>query len=100
MDTENHNLRKEFEEYREKMENKKTVEDARTMLQNMKFDKQLAEFIEKYYENPAFHDSFTDVDMIKEQWQTRNTRELISGLLSFTLHTSFSKKPVAKKDGS
>lgn len=100
MDNENHNLRKEFEQYKEKMENKKTVEDARTMLQNMKIDKLLAEFIEKYYENPAFHDSFTDIDMIKEQWQGKNMRELMSGLLTFTLHTNFVKKPAAKKDAS
>ena len=80
------------------MENKKTVEDARGMLTNMKIDKLLAEFIEKYYDNPAFHDTFTDIEMIKEQWEKKNMRELLAGILSFSLHSGFAKKPVVKKE--
>ena len=64
----------------------------------MKIEKLLAQFIEKYNENPAFHDTFTDGEMIKGYWDKKNLRELISSMLTFTLHSAFSRKPVAKKD--
>ena len=100
LDGDNHRLRKEFELYKEKSDNKKSVDDARTMLTDMKIEKLLVQFEEKYNENPAFHDTFQDNEMMEAMWKEKNMREMISNLLTFTLHTSFVKKPAAKKDGA
>lgn len=100
LDSDNHRLRKEFELYKEKSDNKKSVEDARSMLTDMKIEKLLLQFDEKYNDNPAFHDTFTDRDMMNAMWKEKNMRELISNLLTFTLHTSFVKKPPAKKEST
>ena len=69
------------------------------MLTDMKIDKLMAQFIEKYNDNPAFHDTFTDGEMMKALWEKKNMRELIAEMLTFTLHTAFAKKPAPKKDG-
>lgn len=70
------------------------------MLNDMKVEKLMVQFVEKYVENPAFHDTFTDQDMLEALWKEKNMREIIAGLFSFTLHSAFSKKPVAKKEGT
>lgn len=97
LDSDNHRMRKEFELYREKNENKKSVEDARCMLTDMKIEKLMTGFIEKYADNPAFQDTFVDSDMMNSSWKEKNMRDLISNMLTFTLHTGFAKKPVAAK---
>lgn len=62
LESENHNLNKEFMAYKEKVETKKMVEDARIMLTDMKIDKLVSHFNETYYNNPAFGDVFGDVE--------------------------------------
>ena len=64
----------------------------------MKIEKLLSQFVEKYHENPAFHDTFTDTDMIEALWREKNSKELIANMLTFTLHSAFAKKPAVKKD--
>ena len=99
LDSDNHRMRKEFDLMKEKNNNKKSVEDARCMLTDMKIEKLMAQFTEKYMENPAFNDTFCDSEMMNASWKEKNMRDLIANMLTFTLHTGFAKKPVAvKKD--
>ena len=75
LDAENHRMRKEFELIKGQNQNKKSVEDARCMLTDMKIEKLMTQFTEKYVENPAFHDTFTDSEIMTASWKEKNMRE-------------------------
>ena len=99
LQTDNYRLKKEFEMYRENKDQKETLENTKNQLVDMKISKLLQEFIEKYHDNPAFHDVMTDTEYVQTIWKENNLREMFMLFLTFTQHGTFNKKPVAKKEG-
>lgn len=56
------------------------------------------EFDDKYQENPAFHDVFTDVEMLDSMLSEKSFSEVVANLMAFTLHSNFNKKTAVKKE--
>ena len=87
-------MKEETEAQNEKIESQKKAAEE---LEKLKIEKLMNNFEQKFSQNPAFSDVFTDSEVYKQLMATEDYKKISEMLMTYVLHSANQKKPRKKK---